>query len=303
MASKKKNPPKAIPHDPFEDMEISEASIPDEVEIIGNIADGISPNSSESEAGGNGPHVAVESEKLAQPLEEHIEEDQPESRVEETDKADGDVLIPDIDEVDFDDLGLAPDSPEMSDESGVAPNEGMDDAVDDRILPAPLAGLIPEDAEYSLPEPVEEQHIIFSLAGRDYAAHISNIVEIGYPLNVTPLPNVPDWVLGLTNLRGDVISIFDLRAFLGFGKIPYGGETRLLIAKTLEGDFNVGLIVDSVRGIRYLNIDQIEEPVADITAQVAKYVSGSYELDERIFVLLDLQKLLSSSEMRQLEPA
>ncbi len=302
MASKKKNPPKAIPHDPFKDREISEASIPDEVEILGNIADGIPPSSA-SESGGNGPQAAEESEALIQPLEEPKDEDHPDLLVEETDKSDGDVLIPDIDEVDVDESGLGAETPEMSDEPEIGPVEGMDEVVEERILPAPLADMITGDAEDTLPEPVEEQYIIFSLAGREYAAHISNIVEIGYPLNVTPLPNVPDWVLGLTNLRGDVISIFDLRAFLGFGKILQGGESRLLIAKTHEGDFNVGLIVDGVRGIRYLNIDLIEEPAADITAQVAKFVSGSYELDERILPLLDLQRLLSSSEMRQFEPA
>jgi len=148
----------------------------------------------------------------------------------------------------------------------------------------------------------EEQHVIFALAGTEYAVPIANVTEIGQPLDVTPVPNAPDWVLGVTNLRGDIVSVVDMRAFLGMERIGYGQASRMLVAQARQEDMATSLIVDRVSGIRYLSVDRISAPTAVIEDQVAPYLRGVYEHDGPLLVVLDFDKLLLSPEMQQFRP-
>jgi purine-binding chemotaxis protein CheW len=148
----------------------------------------------------------------------------------------------------------------------------------------------------------EEQHVIFSLADTEYAAPITNVTEIGRPLDVTPVPNMPDWVLGVTNLRGDIISVVDMRTFLGMEAAAQSQASRMLVAQASQEDMTTSLIVDRVSGIRYLAVDRIGAPTAPIEDQVAPYLRGVYEHEEHLLVVLDFDKLLLSAEMRQFEP-
>jgi len=147
----------------------------------------------------------------------------------------------------------------------------------------------------------KEQHVIFSLAGAEYTVPIANVVEIGRPLAVTPVPNVPDWVLGAANLRGDIISMVDLRAFLGLEQVSPDRASRMLVAQTRQEDISVGLIVDQVSGISYLPAAQISAPAAPIQDQVAPYLRGVYEHEGRLLAVLNLEQLLLSPEMQQFE--
>lgn len=148
----------------------------------------------------------------------------------------------------------------------------------------------------------EEQHVLFELAGAEYAVPIANVIEIGRPPDVTPVPNVPDWVLGVANLRGEVISMVDLRTFLGMDGTSYGQDCRMLVARASEENVTTGLIVDQVSGIRYLSVDRIVTPGALIEDKVAPYLHGVYEHDEHLLVVLNLERLLLSPEMQQFEP-
>jgi purine-binding chemotaxis protein CheW len=148
----------------------------------------------------------------------------------------------------------------------------------------------------------EEQHIIFTLSDTEYTVSITNILEIGRPMDITPVPNTPDWVLGIANLRGNIISIVDLQAFLGMERKSYGQASRMLVAQARQADVTTGLIVDRVSGIHYLSADRIGAPAGSIEDQVAPYLRGIYEHDGHLLVVLDFDRLLLSPEMRQFEP-
>lgn len=148
-----------------------------------------------------------------------------------------------------------------------------------------------------------EQHIIFSLANVEYTVPINNVIEIGRPLDITSVPNVPNWTLGVANLRGDIISIVDLRMFLGMPVEEYGENGRLLVSQSQIEDITIGLLVDRVSGIGNLQPHQISAPTAPIQDEVAPYLRGVYEHEGRMLVVLNLDKLLLSSEMQQFETA
>lgn len=146
-----------------------------------------------------------------------------------------------------------------------------------------------------------EQHVIFSLGGTAYSFPIANVLEIGRPLAVTPLPNVPDWVVGVANLRGDIISVVDLRRFLGMAADDSLHAGRMLVVRSKIEEIQTALIVDAVRGIRLLDGGRVAQPTAPLEDGVTPYMRGVYEHKERLLVLLDPEKLMLSPEMRRFE--
>ena len=150
----------------------------------------------------------------------------------------------------------------------------------------------------------EEQFVIFMMAGTEYAVSIDNVLEISRPLDVTPVPNVPEWVLGVTNLRGDVLSVIDPRTFLGLATPALYQTGRMLVAQAEQENSSImtGLLVDRVNEIRFLAKDRIGAPAAPIEDQIAPYLQGVYDHDGRMLVVLDLTRLLFSTEMLQFEP-
>lgn len=147
----------------------------------------------------------------------------------------------------------------------------------------------------------KEQYVIFNLAGTEYAVSINNILEIGHPQGITPVPNVPDWLLGITNLRGDVLSVMDLRTFLGLEPLGFEGSGRMLVVRLGDGAslMATGLIVDRVNEIQYLTVDEITPPAAHIEDEITPYMQGVYEHEDRLLVVLSLDRLLTSAEMQQ----
>ncbi len=159
------------------------------------------------------------------------------------------------------------------------------------------------------------QFIVFTLAGVEYAASAANVREVGEIINLTPVPNVPSWLLGVTNLRGDILSVVDLRTFLGmeqsghvesviWSRSALGVVGEMLVAYSNRGDLPIatGLIVDEVNDIRHLNIGRISKSTAPLEDQIAAYLQGIYEEEGRTLIVLDFEKLLHSAEMKQFEP-
>jgi purine-binding chemotaxis protein CheW len=144
-----------------------------------------------------------------------------------------------------------------------------------------------------------EQHVVFILDGTDYAVPISSVLEIGRPTQVRPVPNLPDWVLGVANVRGDITSMVDLRAFLGLERNQTGGG-QLMIVQAGEDRLTTGLIVDQVRGLRLLATEQ-SQVVEGLSDRVVQFLRGMSEQDGRLLALLDIDRLLLSEEMRQFE--
>ncbi len=153
--------------------------------------------------------------------------------------------------------------------------------------------------EQSNPADETDQYIIFELMDNTYAMPISNVTEIGRPLPITTVPNVPHWLLGIANLRGDIISIVDLRGFLGLSPADSTQEGRLLITRSTNEETAVGLIVDSVSGIRFLQNREINTSTAVTKSKVAPYLRGIYSDKEQLLIVLNIDKLLLSSEMQQ----
>ena len=90
---------------------------------------------------------------------------------------------------------------------------------------------------------------------------------------VTMVPRVPAWLLGVTNLRGDIVSVIDLRGYLGLA--PHTSATaRMLVVRLLDEPFTTGLIVDAVDRIVTLQADDVKAPASPFEGALAPFVSG-----------------------------
>ncbi|MGL4422591.1 MAG: chemotaxis protein CheW, partial [Gemmataceae bacterium] len=145
-----------------------------------------------------------------------------------------------------------------------------------------------------------DRYLVFELAGTGYAAPISNIREVIRPPAVTPVPFAPEWLMGLANVRGDVVSVVDLTRFLGMDD-NNPQRRALLVAQSADGQNIVGLLVDEVAGIRRITAQSIDTAAELGENPVAPYLGGIAELQNRLVPLLDLNRLLSVSELGTLE--
>jgi purine-binding chemotaxis protein CheW len=146
----------------------------------------------------------------------------------------------------------------------------------------------------------EEVYIIFSLENFKYALPIDRVLEIGTVPKITPIPKTPNWLLGVTNLRGDIFSVVDLQLFLGLGKTNHN-TGRMMLVRTQQEEFSTILIVDQVNGLFALANSQIKTSTSPIQNKIASFLIGFCTDQEKDFALLDIEKLLNSRELRQFE--
>ena len=140
----------------------------------------------------------------------------------------------------------------------------------------------------------DEQIVGLELAGEIYGVEIGRIQEIIRMQPITTVPNGPAFIEGLTNLRGRVIPVMDLRQRFGLAAPETDRRSRIVVAEL--GVHTVGLIVDGVSEVLRVAGQQIEPPSTLVTTADSTFLRGVARLDERLILLLDLTHILSDSE-------
>ena len=143
------------------------------------------------------------------------------------------------------------------------------------------------------------RYLAFDLAGAIYALPLVHVREVDRVPAVTPLPNVPAWLLGAANLRGEIVSVVDLAGFLGLSTGRQLRDSRLLACR--DGNMEAGLVVEQVRDIRELPDAAIRPPAGAIPGRAARYLAGVHAGDGRLTMILDVHRLLHSTEFRGFE--
>ena len=145
-----------------------------------------------------------------------------------------------------------------------------------------------------------EQYVSFILANSRYAIRIGQASEIEKVPRVSWVPNVPNFVLGVTNLRGDVTAVIDLSQFLGIGAAEQTDESRILVVKVGSEALTTALVVDRVLGLSVVDPNRIGEPTSPVDDTVAALLRGVYEDGDSLVNLLDLDQVFRSSELQTL---
>lgn len=147
--------------------------------------------------------------------------------------------------------------------------------------------------------PAEEHVVIFRLADEYYALDIQTVQEIVRMQTITSIPGSDFWVEGITNLRGRVVPVIDLRKRCGVESRDYTAETRIVVVSSATG--MVGLIVDAVSEVMRIPGEQVEQPSAIVSVPENTYLRGIAKLDERLVSLMDLDGVLPAGEDGEFE--
>ncbi|MGB3391882.1 MAG: chemotaxis protein CheW [Stenotrophomonas sp.] len=145
------------------------------------------------------------------------------------------------------------------------------------------------------------QQLTFKLADEEYGVDILAVREIRCWTRVTRIPQAPDYVLGVLNLRGAIVPIMDLRLRFGLQRETYGDNTVVIVVAVDERLF--GIVVDAVSDV--IDIDPAAiRPVPDMGAVVdTRYLKGLATHDERMLMLLDVEKLMRPEDVETLDAA
>ena len=143
------------------------------------------------------------------------------------------------------------------------------------------------------------QLISFEVGGEEYGMEILRVKEVIRLREIIRLPRAPSFVKGIINLRGDVIPIIDLRDRFGLEHQEYSTMTRVIVVD-VEGRL-VGMVVDAASQVVRIPADQIEPPPPIVGGLSAEYIKGVGKLDERLVILLNIDRILSPQEKGELE--
>lgn len=146
------------------------------------------------------------------------------------------------------------------------------------------------------------KHVLFVLDDMPYAVPMQNVLELQRLPRITPLPSVPDWLRGVTNLRGEVLSVVDLRTLLGLPAAEANASQRLIVVHSTLEDIATGWIIDRVIGVRRLAAEDMQPSSTLTTGAAMRFLSGVVDCDDRLAAVLDVNRVLASPEMRQFEP-
>jgi len=143
------------------------------------------------------------------------------------------------------------------------------------------------------------QLVSFKISNEEFGIDILTVQEINRMLQITKVPNTPDFIEGVINLRGRIIPVIDLRVKLGMERKEYSKDTRIVVVEIKNRV--VGFIVDEVNEV--LRIPQsITEAPPDMVGGIASdYIISIGKLEDRLLILLDLEKMLPAAEYEALE--
>jgi purine-binding chemotaxis protein CheW len=151
----------------------------------------------------------------------------------------------------------------------------------------------------------EGKYLTFSLADEEYGIGILKIKEIIGMLPITSVPQTPDFVKGVINLRGKVIPVMDLRLRFGMMSMDYTERTCIIVVEITgqTGTILVGIVVDAVSEVLNIKGDDIEKAPTFGTKLNTDYILGMAKMEGGVKILLDIDQVLSSDELSMLSEA
>ncbi len=146
----------------------------------------------------------------------------------------------------------------------------------------------------------EKQYIVFSAGNQDFGVEIMQTREIINMSELTDMPNSPDFIKGIVNLRGEIVPIVDLEKRLMKDDTSLSADEGRIIVVSIDDNL-VGMQVNQVEGIIRLDSSKIGQ-APDITTSVkSNFIKGVGKLEERLLIILDLVNVLTAEEVEQIE--
>ena len=143
------------------------------------------------------------------------------------------------------------------------------------------------------------QWVTFTLENETYGINVMQVQEVLRYTEIAPVPGAPLYVLGIINLRGNVVTIIDTRKRFGLQNAEVTDQTRIVIIESNKQI--IGILVDSVAEVVYLKASEIETPPNVGNEATAKFLQGVSNRNGQLLILIDIDKLLSDEEWQEME--
>ncbi|MBS1212930.1 MAG: chemotaxis protein CheW [Proteobacteria bacterium] len=143
--------------------------------------------------------------------------------------------------------------------------------------------------------------LTLTLGDEEYGVAILKVQEIRGYETVTRIANAPPFIKGVINLRGEIVPIVDMRIKFNLGNVTYNDLTVVIVLNI--SDRVIGMVVDGVSDVISLSAEQIRPPPEMGAALDTKYIIGMGTVDNRMIILVDIEKLMSAEDMALFEQA
>ena len=141
---------------------------------------------------------------------------------------------------------------------------------------------------------IEDTYLIFGVAEESYAVGIEFVTEVIGLQKILEVPDVPDYIRGVINLRGNVIPVMDMRQRFSLESIDYTDRTVIIVLDV--NDIKTGLIVDGVKDVLEITEDNIDPPPQWSEGDKEHAVTGMGKKDDTISIMLDVEKIIFSKK-------
>jgi purine-binding chemotaxis protein CheW len=140
--------------------------------------------------------------------------------------------------------------------------------------------------------------VTFHLENEKYGINVMQVQEVLRVTEIAPVPGAPDYVLGIINLRGNVVTVIDTRRRFGLPTKEMDDSTRIVIIEA--EDQVVGILVDSVAEVVDLRASEIETAPNVGTEESSKFIQGVASVDSELLIIVDLNKLLTDEQWAEM---
>lgn len=144
------------------------------------------------------------------------------------------------------------------------------------------------------------KYLTFLLDGEDYGVEILKVREIIGLMDITKVPQTPDFVAGVINLRGKVIPVIELRTKFGLARAEYTDQTCIIV---VDVGTTMGIIVDTVNEVHDIPMENIQPAPRFGSAVDTSFILGMGKIKDEVKILLDIDRVLTSAELVQVQQA
>lgn len=143
----------------------------------------------------------------------------------------------------------------------------------------------------------KDKYLTFHIGKENYGIEIRHVIEIIVMQEITVVPDMPDFIIGVINLRGQVISVMDIRTRFKMESREYDDRTCIIVVKI--NDISMGLIVDTVNEVIDIPESQMDPPPRTHSGIGSSFIRGMGKVDNSVKILLDIEKILYEEELEQ----
>lgn len=146
---------------------------------------------------------------------------------------------------------------------------------------------------------LKERYLTFHLGKESFGLEIRHITEIIVLQEISKVPDLPEFILGVVNLRGKVIAVMDMRKRFHLEAKEYDDRTCIIVVNIK--DTLIGLLVDTVNEVLNIPADQVDPPPRSHSGIKNNYIMGMGKVDNQVKILLDIEEILHEEELERLE--